>query len=409
VKPRATTALYQTAARAWLTLAACSLVLSPARRVGLWLPLHLTLAGAIATAIAGAMQTFMHTLTATPTPPTWVVRTQFGLLTFGVLLIAVGMSSGTPWAVALGGSSFTASVVILAWMLQRAWRRSLTRRHALPIAAYGLALAALIIGAIFGALLGSRAVGGETYLELRRAHMTLNVLGFASLTVVGTLVTLLPTVLRVRMVPWRGMAVLTCLAAGLILQAGGSLARVPSVLAAGGILCAAGALGVAGMVVTIARTERAWAVPTAGVHMMAAVAWFTVGSVWLAISLVHGRDAFDRFLDVFLVSFVLGWLVQVLLGAWSYLLPMATPGHPQQHRRMLASFEFGGRTQVAALNAGLILLAARGAGHVGPGVANIGLVLVFAGGGMALMKAWLYPVLARAPVLTDRARVVWGS
>jgi nitrite reductase (NO-forming) len=409
VKPRATTALYQTAARAWLTLAACSLVLSPARRVGLWLPLHLTLAGAIATAIAGAMQTFMHTLTATPMPPTWVVRTQFGLLTAGVLLIAVGMSSGTPWAVALGGSSFTASVVILAWMLQRAWRRSLTKRHALPIAAYGLALAALIIGAIFGALLGSRVVGGETYLELKRAHMTLNVLGFASLTVVGTLITLLPTVLRVRMVPWHGAAVLTSLVAGLILQAGGWLAGVPTVLAAGGILYAAGALGVAAMVVTVARTERAWAVPTAGVHMMAAVAWFTVGSVWSAISLVHGRDAFDRFLDVFLVSFVLGWLVQVLLGAWSYLLPMATPGHPQQHRRMLASFEFGGRTQVAALNAGLILLAARGAGDVGPGVANLGLVLVFAGGGMALMKAWLYPVLARTPVLTDRARAVWGS
>ena len=59
-----TTALYQSAARVWLTLAALSFLLPVRWRLGLWLPLHLTLAGAVSTAISGAMQNFMLSLTA---------------------------------------------------------------------------------------------------------------------------------------------------------------------------------------------------------------------------------------------------------------------------------------------------------------------------------------------------------
>ena len=66
MRPRVTTAVYQTVARTWLTLAAASLLLPQSARLGIWLPLHLTLAGAVATAISGAMQNFMLALTAAP-------------------------------------------------------------------------------------------------------------------------------------------------------------------------------------------------------------------------------------------------------------------------------------------------------------------------------------------------------
>jgi hypothetical protein len=72
--------LYQTAARVWLTAAALSLLLPPADRLVLWLPLHLALAGAISVAISGAMQTFALALTATPSPSRWVV---WGAVRFG--------------------------------------------------------------------------------------------------------------------------------------------------------------------------------------------------------------------------------------------------------------------------------------------------------------------------------------
>jgi nitrite reductase (NO-forming) len=409
MRPRSVTAWYQTAARAWLTLAGFSLLLPLERRLGLWLPVHLTLAGAVASAISGAMQNFMLALTAAPAPPTWVTRLQFALLTVGTASIAVGMPTSTPWLTGAGGAAFVAAMGVLAWMLRRAWRVSIHRRHALPVAFYAVALLAVLVGGTLGAVMGARLVTGETYLHLRRAHMTLNVLGFASMTVVGTLVTLLPTVLRVRMPPWRGRSVLVLFAAGLLLQlVGWDLGSTP-VLSVGGASYAAGAIGVVGLVVSTLRTERTFRPPLAALHMVAAVGWFVGGSLGLAWALVHGPEGFDRFRTTFLVAFVVGWLVQVLLGAWSYLLPMGRPGHPDARRRSLAAFEMAAPVQVVLLNAGLALLLARGAGWVGPGAGDVGVVLTAAAITLALVKAWAFPLLGRGPVDSDRARAVWGS
>ena len=409
MKPRSVTARYQTAARIWLTLAGLSLLLPPADRRGLWLPLHLALAGAIATAISGAMQNFMLALTATPSPPTWMTNTQFGLTLVGTALISVGMPADIPWLVGAGGTAFVAAMTVLGWMLRRAWRTALNRRHTLPIAAYGAAVIAVLIGGALGALLGSGVVAGTTYVHLQRVHMTMNVLGFASLTVVGTLFTLLPTALRVRIPPWRGHSVLGLFVVGLLLQlTGWSLAFTP-VLAAGGITYAAGALGLAWFVISVLRLERQWRPPLAAMHMVAAACWFVWGSLGLAWALIHGPTGFAAYRTTFLVAFAGGWLLQVLLGAWAYLLPMAWPGHPDERRRTLAAFELAAPVQLLVLNGGLVLLAARGAAWIGPGAGDIAILLTATGAVVALAKAWLFPLLGRGPVDTDRARAVWGG
>jgi nitrite reductase (NO-forming) len=406
---RTTTAVYQTVARVWLTLAGISLLLPPHRRAGIWLPLHLALAGAVATAISGAMQNFMLALTASPDPPAWTTWTQLGLVVTGAALIAIGMPTSTPGLMALGGAAFVASMFILVWMLRRSWRLSLNKRHPFPIAAYGVALLAALIGGTLGALMGSHSVVGETYLHFKRAHMTLNVLGFASLTVVGTLVTLLPTALRVRMPRWKGWAALMLFAGGLLLQLlGWDLGSTP-VLAAGGIAYAAGAIGLVWLLVSVLRMERKWKVPLVAMHMMAAIAWFVSGSLAFAWALMHGPEGFDAFRSNFLVAFVGGWLVQILLGAWAYLLPMARPGHPDARRRSLSVFELAAPVQLALLNVGLVLMAVRAAGWVGPGVGDLGVILAFSGAALALAKAWLFPMLSLGPVDTERARAVWGG
>lgn len=407
--PRAITSWYQTAARLWLTLAGLSLLLPPADRRGLWLPLHLALAGAIATAISGAMQNFMLALTATPSPPAAATWVQLALVTVGATGIAVGVPRGMQALTATAGTAFLGAMVLLGWMLWRAWRRSLHKRHAMPLASYGSAIVSVVAGGALGALLGAGAFAGEAVAAARHAHMTLNVLGFASLTVVGTLVTLLPTALRVRMPPWRGRAVLGAFVSGLLLQLLGWATDVTAILAAGGLLYAMGALGLVLLVVTILRAERRWKVPLAAMHMVASVMWFVVGCATLAWALVHGAEGFDDARSTFLVAFVGGWLVQVLLGAWSYLLPMQRPGHPDARRRMLFAFEVAGPLQLALLNAGLVLLALRGAGTVGPGVGDLAIWLTSAGATMALAKAWLFPVLGRGPVDTERARAIWGA
>ena len=235
MRPRSTTTLYQTAARAWLTAAAASLLLPASWRLDLWLPLHLALAGAISTAISGAMQNFTLALTATAAPPAWLVWSQFALVTTGAGLIAIGMPTSIPWLTGAGGLAFVGAMLVLGWLVWRAWRRALNRRHLMPIAAYGSAIAFVLVGATLGALMGSRMLGGELYLHAKRAHTTVNVLGWASVTVVGTLVTLLPTVLRLRMPRWPGRVVLALLVGGLALQLVGWDLASGQALAVGGL------------------------------------------------------------------------------------------------------------------------------------------------------------------------------
>jgi nitrite reductase (NO-forming) len=391
-------------------LAGVSLLLPAAEHLGLWLPLHLALAGAIATAISGAMQNFMLALTATPSPPSRVTLTQFILVTVGAALVAFGLPNDVDALVVVGGIAFVASMVILGWMLWRAWNRSLHKRHGVPLGAYGAAVSAVVIGAGLGAVLGAGSLSGTTYIALRHAHLSLNVLGFASLTVVGTLVTLLPTTLRVRMPSWPGRIVLGLLVVGVSLQALGWVLGADALLPAGGVAYAVGALGLAVFVVRVLRTERQWRPPLAAMHMLAAAAWFVFGSVGLGYALAHGPAGFDENRTTFLVAFVGGWLVQVLLGAWAYLLPMQRPGHPDERRRMLSVFELAAPVQLVFLNVGLVVLAFRGAGWVGAAAGDVGVALTAVGAVMGIVKAWLFPVIGRVSLVDgERVREIWGG
>lgn len=396
-----------TLARGWLTLAAVSLFLPERLRIGLWLPLHLALAGAISTAISGAMQNFVLALTASPAPPAWLVRLQLGLVTVGAGAIAVGRVAGSEPATALGGALFVLGVALLGAIVLRARRRSLHGRHRLPIAMYLGAILAMLVGGTLGALVGSNAVGGELWLGLRQAHAAVNLLGWVSLTIGGTLVTFLPTVLRVRMPVWHGWTTAGALALGLVGIGVGLGADVRPVAALGGALYAAGALGLAGMVLRVLRVPRTWPVPVAAQHLLAAAAWFEIGAVALAVALARG--GFLAFREPYLAIFVVGWALQTLLGAWLFLLPMNRPGHPDERRRQLAAAEVGGPLQLAAYNVGTALLALAGAGWVTRSAGAVGAGLALAAGGVALAKAWAFAPLARLPVLAPRHLRVWGA
>src|SRR5512141_1543254 len=88
---------YQAASRCYLTAALLALLLPSTDRLGLWLPLHLAVAGAISIAISGAMQVFARTLTATPEPPAGSAWAQFALVVTGAAAIAVGLPTQTRW------------------------------------------------------------------------------------------------------------------------------------------------------------------------------------------------------------------------------------------------------------------------------------------------------------------------
>jgi nitrite reductase (NO-forming) len=321
--------------------------------------------------------------------------------------IAMGYATETGWLVAAGGVLFEVAVGVLAWLVARARRIGLNRRHLLPFAMYGAAIVAALAGGTLGAVVGGGIVDDpQTWLELRRAHLTLNLLGWASLTIAGTLVTFLPTVLRIRMPVWHGAASGALLVTGVAAIALGLGIGGRPMAVTGGVVYAAGALGLAWMAVKAFRMPRSWPVPVAAKHLVCALAWFVIGALvlpWmLAEDLAGSREPF-------VAIFVYGWVLQTLLGAWQYLLPMARPGHPDERRSWLAAIETGGTVQVLTLNVGVALLALRGADAL-PGFAGrAGTILALVGGAMALAKAWAFPVLGRSPALTSRHRGTWGA
>ena len=409
MRSRSIAELYQIAARIWLTAALASLLLPESERMGIWLPLHLTLAGAATVAICGAMQTFVLAMTATKSPPTFKTILQFALVNAGALSIAVGYPSGRSGLVAAGGTAFVAAMLVLGDIVRVAWKKALNKRHPLPVAMYSAAVGCVVVGATFGALVGAHKVAGTAWVALRGAHVTLNVLGWVSLTIAGTLITLLPTVLRVRMPAWRGRATAWCLVAGVAGLALGLTLRASLLLAAGGVAYALGACGVAWMAIRVASTPRKWPIPVSAKHLMCALVWFVFGSIDLAVQATRGPEAFAAFRPVFLTAFVGGWMVQTLLGAWLFLLPMWRAGHPEERRRSWAAVDYLAGPQVIALNLGLVILAFRAATPAPGTAAAVGAGLALAGGLIALIKAWAFRWLALAPVVTPRTRAMWWA
>jgi nitrite reductase (NO-forming) len=409
MRPRSVTALFQTVARAWLTLALLSLTLPADVRSGLWLPLHLTLAGAVATAISGAMQNFVVAMTATPGPATWLVWTRFGVLSAGVAIMALGVTTQTRLMVAVGGSAFLVSMVLLGSLVLGAWRRSLLKRHGALIAGYGAAVAFVLLGGAIGALIGSGVADGANLAAAARTHVMLNLLGFVSMTVLSTLVTFLPTLLRVRMPARRAGPALASAGAGVVLLATGAAADATVLFAAGAWLFAAGAVLACSLAVAALRRERSFAIPAAALHVGAGLGWFVGGSIGLAWIALDGPHALDAARPWFLVVFVTGWAVQILVGAWTYLLPMALGGHPDERRRWLAVGEVGGRTQVVVANAGLLFVVLGNLGVVGPGFRTAGVVAATGAATVALVRVWAFRAMSRSRLVRSaRAVGVWG-
>ena len=408
MQPRDVMRPYQTAARVWLTAAGVSLLLPSGVRLEWWVPLHLLLLGAVSVAISGAMQNFVAALTATGPAPPWMVWPQFGLTNAGAALVVAGRSSGLLGLVAVGGTAFLAGILLLGVIVWRARRRALHLRHRIPVAMYGGAVSCVVVGAAIGILLGSGAVHDwRTYLDLRGAHMVINVLGWVSLTVAGTLITLLPTVLRVRMPAWHGRLTAGLFVIGVGLIATGLALDATPLAVAGGAAYAGGVGGLLVMVRRVLSTPRRWPIPVSAKHLLFALGWFAAGTIWLVGALIRGATWFDGAADLLVVVFAGGWVLQTLLGAWQYLLPMIRPDHPDERRASLAAVEWGGTVQLVALNLGLVLLALAASRSGASVLATVGAALALVGAAMALIKAWAYPMLRRSTFLTRRSLPMW--
>ena len=373
-------------AGSFLVLAVASAFLPEDVRRGDWLPVHLALAGGATQAIAAALPFFVASLAAARPAP-WQLRALvLALLGLGAVAVTVGVSGHSSALATTGGVGFVSGITLLAVATFLPLRRALGRRYPWIQAAYAIALADVAMGATLATVqVDGWAPVVADWGWLKPAHAWLNLLGFVSLVVAGTLLHLYPTVVGSRIMGGlRVRAMVAALAAGAPLVALGYVARIDAVGRIGGALELAGALALTSIAAGAWRTRGRWTGDLAWRRVAigslgAGIGWFVV-----AVAVAAGRVVLEGpvpeawSLDLVGAPLAAGWVVQSIVGAWTHLLPAISGGSLDRHgaqRRILGT---AATPRLIVLNGGVLLLSV-GVAWPAPAPAVAGALLVAAG------------------------------
>jgi len=247
-------------AAGFLAAALAALALPAPVRHGLWLPVHLGLAGAAGTAIASVLPFFVAALSVVrPMGPTVRVAA-IGLIAVGAVTASLGVVGSSQWLAVTGAASFVVCVGAMSVTAFWPLRNGVGRRRTMILAAYGAAIAMVVVGV---AMAGTMLAGYPPFVErwglLKPAHAWLNVFGFLSVTVAATLVHLAPTVAGARIVPRRSaLLALTGLVGGAPLVALGFALGNDLVARIGAVVEVSGALGLVIHAVAVHRERGHW-------------------------------------------------------------------------------------------------------------------------------------------------------
>ncbi len=324
-----------------------------------WLMIHLLLLGAVTHSIVVWSQHFADALLHTqPRPAAARHRsTRLLLLNAGVLLVVVGVLADVWPVTAVGATGVGVAVSWHGVALVLQMRRALPARFAATVRYYVAAAALLPFGAFLGVLM-ARGLGDPVHVQVMLAHAAVNVLGWMGLTVVGTLVTLWPTMLRTRIADGSerlAQRALPVLLGAVLVTAAGSLAGQRPVAALGLAGYLAGLVLVARPFVAAARGKAPAHYPTWSV--LAGVAWLfgCVAALAIGVATAPTWQAVDGRVDWFAPALAAGFGAQVLLGALSYLVPVALGGGPTPIRAANTALDRGGPLRIVVVNAGLLV------------------------------------------------------
>ncbi|HET8658073.1 MAG TPA: multicopper oxidase domain-containing protein [Micromonosporaceae bacterium] len=306
-----------------------------------WLAIHLLLLGAASNAILVWSAHFTAAVLHSRTPASRRGEAaRLAVLNLGVAAVLVGGATPARWVGVVGAGAVFGAVAAHLWVLAARLRTALPARFTITVRYYLAATVALLTGVPVGAWM--LVVDDDARPRLLLFHAHVNLLGWVTLTVLGTLLTLWPTVLRTRMAGGAvraATAALPTAVAGLGLLGVGLLGWWQPLAVVGLVLLAAAVLGCARPAVAVARARPP--ASFAGWSIAAAVGWLLVAiavDAWTILAAPAAAAAADRF-GVVLVPLLVGFVAQVLVGALSYLVPMALGGGPTQVRLRTAALD----------------------------------------------------------------------
>ena len=321
---------------AWLMLSSLVglfLFLSMARSIPLppmlrLLHVHGALIGGVAQMILGAMLAFIPPLLMSGRDRSDSHPVLFTLINVGTIGVLIGF-----WLqryTIVGVSGLFVLVAFLS-LMSDALRQSRSSLMSPPLNLwfYGIALVALLAGLSMGLAMAFRLFPATFLGQGRLAHIHLNLLGFVTLTIIGTMHNLFPTVLNTRLHSPR-LARLTffILPSGVLgLVTGFLLSNIWVQIAAGAILFA-------GVLLYSYNIVRTWM--DAGRPSIIAADHFLLATLFLVLVVPVGILVSMNFLSdppgvpfgrLHLVAYthlaLIGFILQTIFGALSHLLPMS--------------------------------------------------------------------------------------
>ena len=167
---------------------------------GRWFAIHLFTLGVATNLVAVFMPHFAAALTHTASDVGFGMSGRLVLLNTGVIATLGGRLVSAKWVIAFGAGLVSAAILWLYLDLRRLRKGALGSRFAFVVRAYERACAALLHGALLGAIMGA-GLPGPWHQGVRLAHLHLNLLGWAGLALLATLVTFGPVIARVQMEP----------------------------------------------------------------------------------------------------------------------------------------------------------------------------------------------------------------
>jgi nitrite reductase (NO-forming) len=325
-----------------------------------WLLVHLLLLGAVTNAIFVWSSHFADALLrrrVTAGSRRWQACRLLAL-NVGIVTVVAGMV-GALWVLTLVGS-----VVVGAAAAAHAITLALQARSALPsrfgatVRYYVCASLALPVGAGLGAAL-ARGTVEPWHGRLVIAHITLNLLGWIGLTVMGTLVTLWPTMLRTRIAEGAervARQALPILVGAVVVTVVGALCGLQMLAAVGAAAYLGGVLWAVRPLAQVARTKAPSAYSSWSV--MAAVVWL-VGSLLGLVAVLVASPTWELVTDrlgLLVIPLAAGFAAQILLGALTYLVPVVLGGGPAIVRGTQARLDRGSALRFVLINVGLVVL-----------------------------------------------------
>ncbi|MCY7373263.1 MAG: hypothetical protein LH461_06130, partial [Spirochaetaceae bacterium] len=343
---------------AWLIAVVAFSLLDLVHPLPPWLLVHLLLLGAVSNAILIWSTHFAAALLRLPDEGNRRREAiRLGLFNTGALTVVLGMAAGWWEAVLAGALAVAAAVTWHALMLLRRMRRALPSRFGTTVRYYVAAGALLPIGVALGVMMAPDDLSEPVHAQVALAHVALNLLGWMGLTVVGTLVTLWPTMLRTRVAGGAERAArraLPVLVASPVVIAVAALAGSRAVVVAGLLGYLVGLALAGGPFVEEARRRpptayATWSVLAGWLWLAGSVAALAV-IVATATGWVQAADRADRLA----VPLLVGFAAQVLLGALSYLIPVVLGGGPSVVRATTGMLDKGWAARVTIVNLGLL-------------------------------------------------------